>query len=89
ELRTPLTSITLQARAARTEPDPERLAQLEQEALRAGRILTQLLDLARAQRAASGGAGETDSGGAQALVLAEVAAKLLSKHAQEAYESQH
>lgn len=50
ELRTPLASLSLQAAAARQDPLPERLQQLEQEALRAGRILQQLLDLARAQQ---------------------------------------
>ena len=50
ELRTPLAAMTLQASAAQLDPSPERLAQLEQESLRAGRILAQLLDLARAQR---------------------------------------
>ena len=56
ELRTPLAAIALQAGAAQHEPMPERLAQLEQESLRAGRILAQLLDLARAQRS-DGGSG--------------------------------
>ena len=50
ELRTPLAALTLQAGAARHDPSPERLAQLEATALRAGHILAQLLDLARAQR---------------------------------------
>ena len=50
ELRTPLASLALQSAAAGRDPSPERLHQLEQEALRAGRILQQLLDLARAQR---------------------------------------
>lgn len=53
ELRTPLTAQVLQARQARVAVDPiERdtaLQQVEQNALRAGRILAQLMDLARAQ----------------------------------------
>lgn len=50
ELRTPLASLALQSAAASQDPSAERLHHLEQEALRAGRILQQLLDLARAQR---------------------------------------
>lgn len=50
ELRTPLASLALQSAAASQDPSAERLHRLEQEALRAGRILQQLLDLARAQR---------------------------------------
>lgn len=88
ELRTPLAVITLQARAAQAEASPERLARLEQEALRAGRILTQLLDLARAQRAA--GAADAAAGEpAQDTVLGEVAVRLISAHAQLAHESRH
>jgi two-component system, OmpR family, sensor histidine kinase QseC len=84
ELRTPLTSMALQARAARNTPSPERLDQLEREALRAGRILAQLLDMARAQRAAPdpGAAGEPVS-------LGEVASATVAAHAQLAYETQH
>ncbi|MGS5089491.1 sensor histidine kinase [Hydrogenophaga sp. A37] len=88
ELRTPLAVITLQARAAQAEPSAERLSRLEQEALRAGRILTQLLDLARAQRAGevgSGHAAETP----QPTALGEMAARLISSHAQLAYENGH
>ena len=89
ELRTPLAVITLQARAAQADPSPERLARLEQEALRAGRILTQLLDLARAQRASHPGAGGQAAEAAQPTALGEVAARLLSAHAQLAHESRH
>jgi two-component system sensor histidine kinase QseC len=86
ELRTPLTAITLQARAAQADPSPQRLARLEQEALRAGRILTQLLDLARAQRAGQ----QAQAGDAvQDTALGEMAAHLISAHAQLAYESDH
>jgi two-component system sensor histidine kinase QseC len=53
ELRTPLTSLVLQARLARDAAgQAERAAALqvvEQQAMRSGRILSQLLDLARAE----------------------------------------
>lgn len=53
ELRTPLTSLVLQARRARQGGEAADQAQalqaVEQGALRSGRILSQLLDLARAQ----------------------------------------
>jgi two-component system sensor histidine kinase QseC len=52
ELRTPLTALVLQARRARHGAAAEQaqaLQAVEQDALRAGRILSQLLDLARAQ----------------------------------------
>lgn len=82
ELRTPLSAIALQARAAQTDPTPEHLHRLEQEALRAGRILTQLLDLARAQR----NSGDSEP---VATALGEVAADLIAAHAQQAYDSGH
>lgn len=82
ELRTPLAAIALQARAAQAEPTAERLQQLEREALRAGRILGQLLDLARAQR--SSGEGELAD-----TALGDVAADLIAAHAQQAHESGH
>lgn len=86
ELRTPLSAIALQARAAQHDPSPEHLALLEHEALRAGRILTQLLDMARAQRTdASGLPGEA----AAVMDLGAVAAELISRHAQRAYETGH
>jgi two-component system sensor histidine kinase QseC len=88
ELRTPLAVITLQARAAQAEPSVERLRRLEQEALRAGRILTQLLDLARAQRA-SDSAGAHAAEAPQWTDLGEVAVRLISSHAQLAHENQH
>lgn len=54
ELRTPLASLTLQARALRSvHTDDEReqlLLQLERDALKAGDVLTNLLSLARASR---------------------------------------
>jgi len=53
ELRTPLTALVLQARVVRNSATPEQRQaaadQVEQEALRSGRILSQLLDLARAE----------------------------------------
>lgn len=53
ELRTPLTALVLQARLARDGSTVEQrqvaAEQVEREALRAGRILSQLLDLARAE----------------------------------------
>ena len=86
ELRTPLAAIALQASVAQHEPTPDRLAQLEHEALRAGRILSQLLDLARAQR--HGGPGEAGHPPA-ALDLAEVAAQLVAEHAPHGHASGH
>ncbi|MCU0764107.1 MAG: ATP-binding protein [Hydrogenophaga sp.] len=79
ELRTPLTALALQARAARDEPSAERLQGLEHEALRAGHILAQLLDLARAQQ------GEGRAAVAP-VDLGDVAARLISDHAQLAFE---
>ena len=85
ELRTPLTAISLQASAAQHEPSPERLAQLERESLRAGRILSQLLDLARAQRSETGsGAGEVSE-----VDIAEVAGDLVAGHAPQGHASGH
>lgn len=88
ELRTPLAVITLQARAAQADPSAERLSRLEQEALRAGRILTQLLDLARAQRAGEKGSAHAAEA-PQRTALGEMAARLISSHAQLAHEHQH
>jgi two-component system, OmpR family, sensor histidine kinase QseC len=86
ELRTPLAALALQARAAQHDPSPERLAMLEHESLRAGRILSQLLELARAQRSSTGGAGARST--AQ-VALGELAARLIAAHAPAAYESGH
>ncbi|WP_382153090.1 sensor histidine kinase [Hydrogenophaga sp. ANAO-22] len=88
ELRTPLAALALQAGAAQHDPSPERLAQLEQEALRAGRILSQLLELARAQRNAIAGAGAGPLVAGQ-VALGELAARLIAAHAPSAYESGH
>lgn len=74
ELRTPLAALALQAAAARQAPTPEALARLEAEALRAGGILAQLLDLARAQRdLPPGEAARTDLGATAAALVAELA----------------
>ncbi|WP_157559386.1 sensor histidine kinase [Hydrogenophaga crassostreae] len=87
ELRTPLAAMTLLASAAQANPTPERLTQLEHESLRAGRILAQLLDLARAQRA---GASGRHAGQALASVdVGEVALQLVSSHAQKAHDTEH
>lgn len=83
ELRTPLAALALQARAAQHDASPQRLAQLEREALRAGRILHQLLDLARAQRNSGGGEDHAP------VALGEVAAGLVAAHAPTAHASGH
>ncbi len=70
ELRTPLASLSLQAATARQDPSPERLDQLGNDALRAGRILQQLLDLARAQQDQS---ARTDLSAVAASLVAEQA----------------
>lgn len=87
ELRTPLAALALQARAAQADPSPDRLARLEQESLRAGRILTQLLDLARAQRTDNGDRSNLLT--AHEVSLGDVASRLISNHAQLAYETGH
>jgi two-component system sensor histidine kinase QseC len=86
ELRTPLAAITLQAGAAQYEPTPERLAQLEQESLRAGRILAQLLDLARAQR---NDAEAAPSGTVADVDITEIATQLVARHAPLGHASGH
>jgi two-component system sensor histidine kinase QseC len=87
ELRTPLTAMALLASAAQAEPTAERLAQLEGEALRAGRILAQLLDLARAQRA---GSENHVHGKPLPLVdLGGIAMQMVADHAQEAHDTRH
>jgi len=83
ELRTPLAALSLQAAAAQHDPTPERLAQLESNALRAGHILSQLLELARAQRDGTGRKAWKN------LSLGEVAAGLIASHAQESFERGH
>jgi two-component system sensor histidine kinase QseC len=87
ELRTPLAAMTLLASAAQASPTPERLNQLEHESLRAGRILAQLLDLARAQRA---GSGTREGKASQATVdVGELALQQVSDHAQKAHDTRH
>lgn len=86
ELRTPLASLALQASAAQHDSTPERLAQLEQESLRAGRILSQLLELARAQRNTIASAGSVAY---EPVVLGDLASRLVAAHAPAAYDSGH
>jgi two-component system, OmpR family, sensor histidine kinase QseC len=82
ELRTPLASLALGAAAARRTSTPEALERLEQDALRAGRILQQLLDLARVQREAmEQSAGQVD--------LGSLAAEVVEAHVPRAYEQDH
>lgn len=87
ELRTPLTAMTLLASAAQADPSPERLAQLEKESLRAGRILSQLLDLARAQRA--GTQSRAAPHGLARIDVGELALQQVAAHAQQAYDAHH
>ncbi len=86
ELRTPLASITLQARALRDEPGHAQrealAAQLERDALRAGQVLADLLSLARASRTELAEA-------AQALDLGELAREVVAEFAQAAHASGH
>lgn len=88
ELRTPLSAIALQARAAQHDPCPARLAQLEQEALRAGRILTQLLDLARAQHTDPNHHAFAGSPGVR-LDLGALAIDLIARHVPMGQETGH
>lgn len=86
ELRTPLASITLQARALRDEPPGEQrdamLARLERDALRAGQVLADLLALARASRAELADAAEP-------LDLDELSRDVVAEFAQAAHGSGH
>ncbi len=86
ELRTPLASITLQARALRQlAQGPERellLEQLERDALRSGHVLSDLLALARASRTEM---AETR----QALDLEGIAREEVSSFGQSAHHSGH
>lgn len=82
ELRTPLAAMVLQARLAR-EGDTEdvraaALRQIEHDALRTGRILSQLLDLARAQG--------LDAGAEQPVDLCTLARQVTSEHVPLAHE---
>lgn len=82
ELRTPLTALVLQARRARSGGGPaeqeQALQAVEQGALRAGRILSQLLDLARAQSLTGDPPEPVD--------LCALALRVVSEHAALAYE---
>lgn len=82
ELRTPLASLALGASAARHAPTPEALERLEQDALRAGRILQQLLDLARVQRdALAQSSTQVD--------LGSLASSVVEDHVPRAYDQDH
>jgi two-component system sensor histidine kinase QseC len=81
ELRTPLTALVLQARRARHGAAAEQaqaLQAVEQGALRAGRILSQLLDLARAQSLTGDPSEPVD--------LCALALRVVSEHAALAHE---
>jgi two-component system sensor histidine kinase QseC len=81
ELRTPLTALVLQARRARHGAAAEQdqaLQAVEQGALRAGRILSQLLDLARAQSLSADLSEPVD--------LCALALRVVSEHAPLAHE---
>lgn len=86
ELRTPLASLALNARSLRApldEAERERaLDRIEHDALRTGQVLTELLALARASRTELAEA-------AQAVDLAELAAKVLADYVQPALDSGH
>jgi two-component system sensor histidine kinase QseC len=81
ELRTPLTALVLQARLARhgaANEQAQALQAVEQGALRAGRILSQLLDLARAQSLTADPPESVD--------LCALALRVVSDHAALAHE---
>lgn len=82
ELRTPLTALVWQARLAQDSGDAveqtHALQQVERDALRAGRILSQLLDLARAQG--------LNRHSMVPVVLSDLAAHVLADHAQAAFD---
>jgi two-component system sensor histidine kinase QseC len=84
ELRTPLAALALNARALRgAVSDAERsaaLERMEQDALRAGHVLSQLLALARASRTELAEA-------ARPLDLAELAGRVVAEYAQPALDS--
>ena len=85
ELRTPLAAIALQADHAAAQVSPQdravSLAAMQHAALRAGRILRELLDLARAQSRADDAA--------QLVNLAELGAQVLASFAQASHEGGH
>ncbi|WP_101050249.1 ATP-binding protein [Macromonas nakdongensis] len=85
ELRTPLAALVWQARLARADGEAtvrdQALQQVEHDALRAGRILTQLLDLARAQG--------PDAAPDQVVDLCELARQVVTDHVPQAHERRH
>jgi two-component system sensor histidine kinase QseC len=86
ELRTPLASLTLHARALRGAADAEAheqaLAMVEREAMRAAQVMADLLALARTSRA------ELDEA-TQLVDLAELARQVMADHARLAQNSGH
>lgn len=78
ELRTPLSAIALQAQAAKQHPTTDQLEALQQQSLRAGRILQQLLDLARAQRSSEDHPAQADLGAIAVALLSDIAPKELA-----------
>lgn len=86
ELRTPLAALALHARTLRGEVGPaereQALVRLEHDALRAGKVLSQLLQLARASRAEMAEAAEP-------FDLSEVAGRVVADYAQPALDSGH
>jgi len=86
ELRTPLSSISLQAKALSSPLAPQEreqaLAQIEGDALRAGHVLAQLLALARASRAELQQARDQ-------VELPTLARQLVADYAQAAWRSGH
>lgn len=85
ELRTPLAALVLQARSLRASPgtaDGAALTRLEQDALRAGQVLAELLALARASHTALVEA-------AQPVDLATLAQQVLADRAQAAVAGGH
>ena len=85
ELRTPLAAIALQADVAAQHPDAasraRALERLQRESLRAGQILAQLLDLARAQR--------PDQAALRDVCLDTLAADVMAGFAQASVDSDH
>lgn len=86
ELRTPLSSIALQAASLRGELSPsareQALAQIGADAMRAGHVITQLLALARASRADL-------QQQMQRLDLGALAGQVVAGYAQASWESGH
>jgi two-component system sensor histidine kinase QseC len=86
ELRTPLSSIALQAASLRGELSPpareQALAQIGTDAMRAGHVITQLLALARASRADL-------QQQMQRLDLGTLAGQVVAGYAQASWESGH